>query len=296
MTARKLPSLSALRAFEAAARHRSAKAAADELSVTPTAISHQLRQLEDYLGVALFVRKPRQLVLTGAGQTLLAASSEAFDTLAETVARLRQNPGHQTVTLSTTPAVAGRFLLPWVCLLRDRHPQLNLNLQISHDLVALDGVAADMAIRYGDGRWSGLMSEKLFDNVFIPACSPALSITGHQDLHRHTLLHYQPPSRSGALLSWASWQKLANVPDLDISAGLVFSDETHTITAALGEQGIALMSKALIKDELESGRLVQPFGPDMHAEPFHLVYPEERLREPAIAAVREWVLGLRGAL
>jgi len=119
MSARKLPSLSALRAFEAAARHRSAKMAAQELSVTPTAISHQLRQLEDYLGVALFVRKPRQLVLTGAGQTLLAASSEAFDTLAETVARLRHNPGHQTVTLSTIPAVAGRFLLPWVCLLRD---------------------------------------------------------------------------------------------------------------------------------------------------------------------------------
>ena len=99
MSARKLPSLSALRAFEAAARHRSAKAAAQELSVTPTAISHQLRQLEEYLGVALFVRKPRQLVLTGAGQTLLTASSEAFDTLAETVARLRHDPGHQTVTL-----------------------------------------------------------------------------------------------------------------------------------------------------------------------------------------------------
>ena len=142
MSARKLPSLSALRAFEAAARHRSAKAAAQELSVTPTAISRQLRQLEDYLGVALFVRKPRQLVLTGAGQTLLTASSEAFDTLADTVARLRHDPGHQTVTLSTIPAVAGRFLLPWVCLLRDRHPQLNLNLRISHDLVALDGVAA----------------------------------------------------------------------------------------------------------------------------------------------------------
>lgn len=296
MNARKLPSLSALRAFEAAARHRSAKAAAQELSVTPTAISHQLRQLEEYLGVALFVRKPRQLVLTGAGQTLLAASSEAFDTLAETVARLRHDPGHQTVTLSTIPAVAGRFLLPWVCLLRDRHPHLNLNLRISHDLAALDGVAADMAIRYGDGHWPGLVSEKLFDNVFIPACSPTLDITRHDDLHRHTLLHYQPPSHSGALLSWASWQKLARVADLDISAGLVFSDETHTITAALDGQGIALMSKALIADELARGRLVQPFGPDLHAKPFHLVYPEERLREPAIAAVREWVLGLRSAL
>ncbi len=296
MTARKLPSLSALRAFEAAARHRSAKAAAEELSVTPTAISHQLRQLEAHLGVALFVRKPRQLVLTGAGQTLLASASEAFDTLAEATARLRHSPDRDTVTLSTIPAVAGRFLLPWVCLLRDRHPHLNLNLRISHDLVSLDGVDADMAIRYGAGHWPGLVAEKLFDNLFIPACSPALGITRHQDLHRHTLLHYQPPSHSGALLSWASWQKLARVPDLNTGAGLMFSDETHTITAALDGQGIALMSKALIVDELESGRLVQPFGPELHAEPFHLVYPEERLREPAIAAVREWVLGLRSTL
>ena len=296
MSARKLPSLSALRAFEAAARHRSAKAAAQELSVTPTAISHQLRQLEEYLGIALFVRKPRQLVLTGAGQTLLAASSEAFDTLAETVARLRHDPGHQTVTLSTIPAVAGRFLLPWVCLLRDRHPQVDLNLRISHDLVTLDGVAADMAIRYGDGHWPGLVSEKLFDNIFIPVCRPTLGITRHDDLHRHTLLHYQPPSHSGALLTWTSWQKLARLSHLNMSAGLVFSDETHIITAALDGQGIALMSKALIADELDSGRLVQPFGPELHAKPFHLVYPEERLREPAIAAVREWVLGLRTAL
>ncbi|HAD63429.1 MAG TPA: hypothetical protein DCG27_05190 [Alcanivorax sp.] len=137
-----------------------------------------------------------------------------------------------------------------------------------------------------------MVSEKLFDNVFVPACSPTLGITRHDDLHRHTLLHYQPPSHSGALLSWTTWQKLARVPDLDMGAGLVFSDETHTITAALDGQGIALMSKALIADELASGRLVQPFGPDLHAKPFHLVYPEERLREPAIAAVREWVLGL----
>ena len=99
------------------------------------------------------------------------------------------------------------------------------------------------------------MSEKLFDNVFVPACSPTLGITRHDDLHRHTLLHYQPPSHSGALLSWTTWQKLARVPDLDMGAGLVFSDETHTITAALDGQGIALMSKALIADELASGRL-----------------------------------------
>lgn len=292
MTPRRLPSLSALRAFEATARHLSAKAAAEELSVTPTAVSHQVRKLEDYLGVTLFVRKPRQLVLTGAGKTLLAASSDAFDTLGDAVARLRHAPQQSSVTLSTTPAVAARWLLPWVCLLRERHPDLNLNIQVSYDWVALDGVAADMAIRYGDGHWPGLVAEKLFDNIFVPACNPALGITRYADLHHHTLLHYRPPSSKGVLLSWPSWQKLANVAGLDIGTGLVFSDETHIIGAALGGQGIALMSKALIANELSGGQLVQPFGPDMPAEPFHLVYPEERLQEPAFAAVRAWVLGL----
>ncbi|MBF5054793.1 LysR family transcriptional regulator [Alcanivorax sp. 521-1] len=293
MTARKLPSLSALRAFEAAARHRSAKKAAQELSVTPTAISHQIRQLEEQLGLALFIRKPRQLELTVQGRELLATASDAFDALADTVARLRPPPEQHTVTLSTIPAVAARWLLPRVCELRDAHPDLNLNLQISHHLVPLDGVAADLAIRYGAGHWPGLRAEKLFDNTFVPACSPALGVRTHDDLRDTTLIHYEPPNHKGALLSWPAWQKLARVPDLDISKGLVFSDETHTIAAALGGQGIALMSRTLIAEELADGRLVEPFGPELPGEPFHLVYPPERLKEPAIQAVRDWVLGLQ---
>ena len=296
MTARKLPSLSALRAFEAAARHRSAKRAAEELSVTPTAISHQIRQLEEQLGVPLFIRKPRQLLLTAQGRELLTTASDAFDALADTVARLRPTPTSRSVTLSTIPAVAARWLLPRVSELRDAHPDLNLNLQISHQLVPLDGVAADMAIRYGAGHWPGLQADKLFDNTFVPACAPSLGVRSHEDLRHTTLIHYHPPNHKGALLSWPAWQKLAKVPGLDIDAGLVFSDETHTITAALGGQGIALMSRRLIAEELADGRLVEPFGPVLPGEPFHLVYPPERLKEPAILAVRDWVLGLNVGL
>ena len=295
MTARKLPSLSALRAFEAAARHRSAKRAAEELSVTPTAISHQIRQLEEQLGVPLFIRKPRQLLLTAQGRELMTTASDAFDALADTVARLRPTPTSRSVTLSTIPAVAARWLLPRVSELRDAHPDLNLNLQISHQLVPLDGVAADMAIRYGAGHWPGLQADKLFDNTFVPACAPSLGVRSHEDLRHTTLIHYHPPNHKGALLSWPAWQKLAKVPGLDIDAGLVFSDETHTITAALGGQGIALMSRRLIAEELADGRLVEPFGPVLPGEPFHLVYPPERLKEPAILAVRDWVLGLNVA-
>ncbi len=294
MLPRRLPSLSALRAFEAAARHRSAKRAAEELSVTPTAISHQIRQLEESLGVALFVRRPRQLILTAQGQTLLRVLSDSFDAIAETVTKLRQPPARQAVTLSTTPAVAARWLLPWVCLLRDAHPDIDLSIQVSHEWVALEGIVADMAIRYGEGPWPGLVAEKLFDNVFIPACSPALELREPAELVRHTLLHFSSP-KVIAPVDWAAWQRRVQVPGLDVSAGLLFSDESHGITAALDGQGVALMSRHLIAEELRQGRLVQPFGPEITVQPFHLVYPPERLGEPAIAAVREWILGLKEA-
>ncbi|CUR46704.1 Glycine cleavage system transcriptional activator GcvA [Alloalcanivorax xenomutans] len=292
MSARRLPPLSALRAFEATARLRSAKKAAEELSVTPTAISHQLRQLEEHLGVPLFIRRPRQLTLTAQGQALRAVCTDAFDAIDDVASRLRQTPQRQSVTLSTIPSVAARWLLPNVCYLREEQPDLNLSLQVTYDVLPLDGIAADMAIRYGHGPWPGLESEKLFDNVFVPACSPALGISQHSDLHHHTLLHYQPATASGAALGWPAWQKLARVAGLDIDAGLALSDDTHIVSAALDGQGIALMSRELIRDELRSGRLVQPFGPELLAQPFHLVYPKERLREQGIAAVRNWVMGL----
>src|SRR5690554_4370198 len=291
MMPRRLPSLSALRAFEAAARHLSAKRAAEELSVTPTAVSHQIRQLEKSLDVALFVRRPRQLTLTAPGQALLAVLSDSFDAIAETVTKLRRPPARHAVTLSTTPAVAARWLLPWVCLLREAHPQLDLSIQVSHEAVALDGIVADMAIRYGEGPWPGLAAEKLFDNVFVPTCSPSLVLREPAELVHHTLLHFSAP-KAVSPVDWAAWQRQAKVPGLDVSAGLIFSDETHSIAAALDGQGVALMSRYLIEEELRQGRLVQPFGPELTAAPFRLVYPPERLEEPAIIAVRDWIVGL----
>ncbi|HYF41379.1 MAG TPA: LysR substrate-binding domain-containing protein [Ramlibacter sp.] len=292
MATRQLPPLSSLRAFEAAARHCSAKRAADELSVTATAISHQLRTLEDWLGLPLFVRKPRRLELTAAGRELLRDVGGALDGIASGLARLRAAPQRRHVTLTTTPAVASRWLLPHVGLLRERHPGLDLHFHVTHEPVALDGHTADLGIRYGRGRWPGLVAHKLFDNVFVPACSPALKLRRAQDLPRHGLLHFDACNAREAPLGWAGWQKLARVRGLDPSAGPVFSDETHTIAAALAGQGVALMSRALILDELRRGTLVVPFGPEVKEQPFHLVYPEARRGEAALEAVREWVLGL----
>ncbi|MEL3953017.1 LysR substrate-binding domain-containing protein [Stenotrophomonas bentonitica] len=290
MNARVLPSLSALRAFEAAARHRSAKRAAQELSVTPTAISHQVRQLEEALGTALFVRTPRQLVLTAPGRELQQALTASFDAMAEAVARLRAPSARQAVTISATPAVVARWLLPRVEALHQRHPQLDLRFHVSHRPEALDGVTADVAVRYGSGQWPGLVAEKLFDTVFVPACSPALGLRRRADLPRHPLLHFAPLGVFDLDVDWAVWQRRARVPGLDVSAGPVFSDETHTVTAALAGQGVALMGRALITAELASGTLVQPFGPELPGQPFHLVYPVQRAGDPLVRAVRDWLL------
>lgn len=296
MTRRWLPSLSALRAFEAAARHESAKRAAEELSVTATAVSHQIRTLEESLGVALFLRKPRQLELTAQGRELQQVLESAFDSIGATVERLSAVPCRQAITLSTTPAVAVRWLLSWVCLLRESHPDIDLRIHASHEPVALDGVTADIAIRYGDGRWPGLVAEKLFDNTFIPACSPLLGLHDAAELPNHPLIHFRNQAAISSPLDWALWQKQARVPGLDVSAGLVFSDETHAVSAAIGAQGVALMSRQLIEDELREGRLVQPFGPEVEGKPFFLVYPESRRNDPTIQAVREWVMAVPGGL
>ncbi len=293
---RRLPSLSSLRAFEAAARHESAKQAAQELSVTATAISHQVRGLEEALGVPLFLRKPRQLELTAQGRELQQVLETAFDSISSAVERLSAVPVRQTITLSTTPAIAVRWLLPWVCMLRDAHPDIDLRIHATHEPVALDGVTADLAVRYGDGRWPGLVAEKLLDNTFIPACSPYLGLHDIAQLPGHSLIHFRSPGAVSSPLDWSVWQKSAKVPGLDVSAGLVFSDETHVISAAVGAQGVALMSRQLIQDELEEGRLVQPFGPEFEGKPFFLVYPESRRHDPTVLAIRDWVLAVPGGL
>jgi len=292
----RLPSLGSLRSFEAAARHRSAKLAAAELSVTPTAVSHQVRQLEEALGVLLFVRTPRQLVLTPAGSQLQAGLADAFARMARAVDQAREPLTRRRVTLSTTPAVAARLLMPFVGSLAQRHPDVDLRIHASHEPVPLDGEAADVAIRYGAGRWPGMHAVKLFDNVFIPACSPALGLRRRSDIVRATLLHFEPRAGRSMPLGWPQWHDKAKVKGLDAAAGPVFSDETLTISAALGGNGIALMSRALIGDELARGALVQPFGPELRGEAFHFVVPARRAREPLIAAVRDWVREQAAAL
>ncbi|MEH6498157.1 MAG: LysR substrate-binding domain-containing protein [Pseudoalteromonas distincta] len=296
MAHRRLPSLSALRAFEAAACHESAKQAAQELSVTATAISHQIRGLEEALGIALFVRKPRQLELTAQGRELQQVLETAFDNISMTVERLSTAPVRRGITLSTTPVVAVRWLLPWVCMLRESNPDIDLRIHASHEPVTLDGVTSDVAIRHGGGHWPGLIAEKLFDTTLIPACSPHLVQHVGADTSKYPLIHFRPQGIVISPMDWVGYQKKAQIPGLDINAGLAFSDESHAISAAIGGQGVMLIDRQLIEDELAEGRLVQPFGPELDDQAFYFVYPENRRKDPTILAVRDWVMRVPGGL
>jgi LysR family glycine cleavage system transcriptional activator len=285
---RRLPPLAALRAFEAAAAHMSFLRAAAELAVTPTAISHQVRGLEDWLGQPLFRRLARRLELTPAGQQLFLALKDGLDAMAQGVAALRRGRDQATVTLTTNTAFAARWLLPRMDALRAACPGVALRLHATEDVVDLARGEADLAVRSGDGRWPGLAVEPLGDEHYAPTCSPLLGVRRRSDLARHALIHFDwhPNARAPAL--WSRWFAEAGLKPPRGSKGPSFSDETHAIQATMAGHGIALLSQTLLADELRAGVLVQPFGPVLRTGAYHLAALPQRRQEPAIAAVWDW--------
>src|SRR5579871_4723151 len=197
-TRRRLPPLNALRAFEAAARHLNFSRAADELSVTPGAVSQQIQNLEDYVGVSLFKRTPKGLLLTDAAQTALPALREAFDRLAEAASLLTAAVDGRRLTLTAPPSFAAKWLVPRLGAFEQAHPQVDVWLSAGMELVDLTAGEVDIAIRYGGGRYPGLEVRRLMSETVIPVASPALlaenALEGPQDLAHHTLLHDGSPS------------------------------------------------------------------------------------------------------
>lgn len=283
---RSLPPLSALRAFEAAARHSSFKQAAQELSLTPTAISHQVRALEAHLGLRLFDRQTRLVKLTEAGQQLGSALQDSFDRMAEAVASIK--PRRAAVTLSTTPAFAAQWLLPRWDSFAALHGDIDLRLHASNALADLGSGEAHLAIRYGLGRYTGLESLPLLADRFMPVASPRLALRKPADLAKHPLIHFEwhRPDRSHP--SWPLWLKAAGLR-LPSSGGLRFTEESHAIQAALAGQGVALLSEVLVRDEVTRGLLYSPFGPALQGMTYHLVWSASTPLKPAVEAVKAWV-------
>ncbi len=288
--ARRLPPLNAVRAFEAAARHLSFTRAAEELHVTQAAISHQVKALEVYLGLKLFRRLNRALVLTEDGQTYLPPVKRIFDQLYDATRRLTESEARGKLTVSALPSLAARWLVPRLGRFRAAHPDIDIRLAPATHLVDFAREDVDVAIRYGRGQYPGLRVDRLMTEDIMPVCSPAL-ITGPQplkepaDLKHHTLLHDEGHGE------WRTWLLAAGVEDVDPTRGTVFMDSGMLIEAAATGQGVALARGALAADDLASGRLVRPFEIKVPAEyAYYVVCPEATADQPKVAAFRDWLL------
>lgn len=286
---RRLPSLSALRAFEAAARHGSFKHAANELAVTPTAISHQIRVLEEYTGSALFERHVRKVVLTNAGVELYPILRDGFNAFETALQRLGKTKARQQVTISATNAFMANWLAPRVAAFRQQYPDIDLELHASDHAVDLNADVADLAIRYGRAPYPGMVWEPLFADYFAPVAGPGLGPVGLTDLGRLPLIDFKWSRHHPLNPTWKNWFAAAGLPWSTPRGQLRFSDEGHAIRAALAGQGVALLSLNLVADDIAAGRLVQPFSLAIPGHTYHLVFSAGHTPEPHVKAALTWL-------
>ena len=292
----RLPSLVALRAFEAAARHMSLTRAAGELHVTPAAVSHQVRALEEEFGLRLFERDRRRLSPTAEARAGLTELRRGFDLLAEGVRRIRESPSSPILRVATEPTFGGRWLVPRLAKFRARHPDLDVLIDASDELVDFDRDPVDIGVRWGGGRYPGLEAERLFgDEPVIAVCPPRLlegdrALRSPDDLRFHTLIHLDWPEERGAWPDWPTWLAAAGAPGVDGSRGLRFTVHSLAIQAALDNGGAVLATPSLVSADLRSGALVRPFDVALPTgAQMHLVYRRDRVDEPAVAAFRAWI-------
>jgi LysR family glycine cleavage system transcriptional activator len=291
--ATRLPSLNGLRAFEAAARHLSFTAAASELNVTQTAISHQIRRLEEELGIRLFVRQNRSLTLTPQAREYLPGIRAAFNDLRLATDRLLRKDNDRVLTVSTLASFAAKWLLPRLSSFQQAHPEIDVHITSSTSLVDFRRDDVDAAIRYGRGHWTGLRADWLTADELFPVCSPALlkgskPLRSPEDLAQHTLLH----SSGGYDDDWRLWLTAAGLPsDISKQPGLSFDMVLMTVQAAIDGLGIAMGRTSYVEGDVAKGRLVVPFKITLPADAgFYLVSPQARAESPKLSAFRQWLL------
>jgi LysR family glycine cleavage system transcriptional activator len=290
---RRLPPLNAVRAFEAAARHLNFNQAARELNVTPSAISHQIKTLEDYFGVKLFNRLPRNVSLTPEGRDYLPAVSAALDQLDAASRRLSRHTTEAALNLGCAPTFAIGWLIPHLSDFHDEYPEIDVRLTLTPITREIDfGTSdTDVVIMYGTpGSWPGLVAHQLMSEELVPVCSPALlkehPLETPGDLHSVTLLHSIP--RMG---QWRNWLHIAGVKGIDSKRGLRFQTTPLAISAAVAGAGVAIANRRFVEADLEAGRLVVPFEIDLPSDSgYFLIYPKESADDARISAFREWLL------
>ena len=294
---RRLPPLNAVRAFEAAARLGGFNAAGAELNVSANAVGRLVKLLEDWLGVTLFRRLPRGVVLTEAGDRYLGRVGTLLDHLAESTADLQRLETSRMLTVSAMPSMVSRWLIPRLGRLTERHPELDVRLLASVALTDFAREQVDVAIRTGPGLGQGLRCDLLMHEDFYPVCSPEFLSRGPplrepSDLAHHVLLHDEWDRRLPDQLDWARWLAAIGVTSIDAERGLRFSFSHMTLQAAAAGQGVALASSAFLADDLAAGRLVKPFGDLAVRGPyaFFIVCPEATADREKVAMFRDWAI------
>lgn len=301
-------SLNALRAFESVARHGSFKAAAEELFVTPAAISQQIKSLEDSLGVKLFHRQSRSITLTKDAQRGIAKASEGFNNLSEAIKLIRADGDNTTLTVWSSPSFAAKWLVPKLTEFTRANPGIDLEISAERSLIDTTSNGStgsiqidkfkreevDIAIRFGQGIYEGCKVDKLFEVSAIPLCSPQLlkgnnALKTPDDLRHHTLLHDATPYEGRP--SWSVWLDAAGVENIDAEHGITFNSVSMALAAAAEGQGVVFTLEALAKDDIEAGRLVAPFDLSLPMSfAYYMITLEEFADKPKITRFRDWLL------
>lgn len=284
---RRLP-LTALRTFEAAARRLSFKDAADELCVSATTVSNQIRQLERDWGVQLFVRKTRAVVLTDAGRSLAGVLARAFSEIRDEIDAHIQTPA-KSVALAVGPIFGARWLIPRLGRFRAQNPKIELVLQHGPRITGIESMPSQVAIDWGVGDWPGIEARPLFRITYAPVAAPALverfgGLNDPADLARYPVVHQQDRGE------WQAWLKLAGVPGLKFFEETIVTDSNVVAQAALEGQAVALGIFPFMQADVDAGRLVRPFAADLHPErAYHLLTRPNARRTPEVRKVCEWI-------
>lgn len=292
---RRLPPLSSLRAFEVVARHETFRAAAEELHVTAAAVIQQVKALEAFVGRKLIRRQSRGYSLTPDGAAGLEALRNGFEQLSVAVEAMTAG-GRSVLTVSAVPSLSAEWLVPRLHRFRERHPDIDVLVHPSVELVDLEHSRVDVGIRCGSGRYRGLVSQRLFEDEIFPVYSPRMlkgrrALKNPDDLRGYPFIHTEWTPETGHWPGWSDWLRAAGVTGVGVNTGLRYSDGALVIQAALSGQGVALASKALAFDHLAAGRLVRPFKLSLPTNfSYYLVYAKKRAQESDLTAFCRWIL------
>lgn len=297
---RQLPGLTAFRTFEAAARHRSFSRAAQELNVTPAAVSYVVRELEEQLQVQLFQRSGRGVGLTQAGEILRDSAANALDDIERAIERVRALEGRNQnrINVSTTPSFAMKWLVPRLNRFLERFPDVDVRVDMSRQLVDFKQGEMDLAIRFGTDKHPGLLADHLLRDHLFPVCTPRFlqgkpALRQPGDLKHFTLIHPDYHDHGTEWPSWDRWFEIAGVTGIDTRRGLHFNQSALAIQAAIDGQGVALADASLVEFDLAAGRLVCPFKQVVQTPEklgYWVVMPSRSRQNPLIDAFRLWLL------